>query len=321
LGHNYSGVIFSPERNMFVATYSSASTLPRTSLFIIGANGRWHQHLLISGQSPATPLSETLCIPKVFHFLIEGKSPRASEVLFGALYESPRGKAAPTVVYVYGGPQVQLVINDFKLTASSRAQMLVALGYNVVSIDGRGTPGRGRAFETAVYRNLGSLEVSDQVEGLKYLQEQGLIDMSRGIAITGWSYGGYVALLALAHHPEIFRLCIAGAPVTDWELYDTGYTERYMDLPAHNPEGYSGSSVLNAVTDLPDDEDRLLLAHGLIDENVHFHHTAALVDALVVGQKPYHLKVFPRERHGLRSLESALYFELTAASFLERYLS
>ena len=114
--------------------------------------------------------------------------------------------------------------------------------------------------------------------------------MSR-VAVCGWSYGGYLSLMALIQRQDIFKIAIAGAPVTNWSLYDTGYTERYMDLPCFNPEGYSKSSILNWVNSFPDEENRLLLIHGLMDENVHFIHTQELIQALIQAGKPYHLQV------------------------------
>ena len=114
---------------------------------------------------------------------------------------------------------------------------------------------------------MGQLEIADQVEVLHWLAENtGYIDLKR-VAVHGWSYGGYLSLMALAQRPDVFKLAIAGAPVTKWTLYDTGYTERYMDTPFNNPEGYEKGSVLSYVNCFPDEENRLLVIHGLMDEN------------------------------------------------------
>lgn len=117
-----------------------------------------------------------------------------------------------------------------------------------------------------------------------------------------------------------FQLAIAGAPVTSWNFYDTGYTERYMDLPQNNPHGYMTSSILTYVDKFPDEENRLLIIHGLIDENVHFFHTSQLIDALVKSGKPYQLQVYPNERHSLRSLDSSKHYETTLLFFLQNHL-
>jgi len=127
-----------------------------------------------------------------------------------------------------------------------------------------------------------------------------------------------MTLMAIAQRPDIFKLAIAGAPVVIWEAYDTGYTERYMDTPANNKEGYKNGSVLDYISGIPDTEGRLLLIHGLKDENVHFVHTAKLIETLVERSKPYELFVYPKERHGLRSLPNYMHAEVKILSFIEK---
>jgi dipeptidyl-peptidase-4 len=152
---------------------------------------------------------------------------------------------------------------------------------------------------------MGHYEVLDQVDGVRWLVTQGLADPNR-IGIFGWSYGGYMAAMCLARAPETFKVAVAGAPVTHWRGYDTFYTERYMGLPADNPEGYEGSSVLHHVKGM---RGKLLLVHGLIDENVLFRHTARLINALIAARKPYDLLLFPDERHSPRSLGDRVFME------------
>ncbi|KAI8847282.1 Alpha/Beta hydrolase protein [Chytridium lagenaria] len=129
------------------------------------------------------------------------------------------------------------------------------------------------------------------------------------IAITGWSYGGYLSLMALAQYPDIFKVAISGAPVTSWELYDAAYTEKYMGLPEENPEGYRLGSVLNYIDRFPETDCRLLIVHGAIDENVHFKNTESLVAELVRSSKPHRVQVYPSERHGLRAGNVIEHFE------------
>lgn len=131
--------------------------------------------------------------------------------------------------------------------------MIASEGYIVVGFDSRGSKHRGVDFERYIYKRLGQVEISDQVEALEWLaQNTGFIDMNR-VAIHGWSYGGYLSLMALAQRPDIFKCAIAGAPVTDWSLYDTGYTERYMGLPSQNKQRYQQSSVLNYIKQFPNE--------------------------------------------------------------------
>ena len=143
-----------------------------------------------------------------------------------------------------------------------------------MQVDNRGSDRRGLAFEAAILGSMGSLEVDDQVAAVQYATAEGLANPSR-VGIMGWSYGGYLSAMCLAKAPATFRCAVAGAPVTSWDGYDTHYTERYMGgTPEEHPEAYEASSVMAHVGGI---EGALLLVHGLIDENVHFRHTARLV--------------------------------------------
>lgn len=236
------------------------------------------------------------------------------------LWRSGRAGRSPTVLHVYGGPEVQTVTNSYKGIRQLRMHMLAARGFNVVSVDSRGSKHRGRAWEAAIKGKMGQVELDDQVEVLQWLaKETGCIDMER-VAIHGWSYGGYLSLLALATRPNIFKVCVAGAPVTCWRLYDTAYTERYMGIPARAPHAYTRASVLAHAPFFPDQEGRLLIIHGLADENVHFCHTAALLAELVRLGKPHRVQVYPGERHSLRAMHAAKHYEATLLHFLHENL-
>ncbi|VDN21904.1 unnamed protein product [Gongylonema pulchrum] len=195
-----------------------------------------------------------------------------------------------------------------------------SLGYAVLLIDGRGSSNRGLSFEAAIKNRLGTVEIEDQVEGLREVAKRadGLLDLRR-VAIMGWSYGGYLALLCLAKCPEVYRAAIVGGAVTCWQLYDTAYTERYLGLPS-DPV-YKDSSVLKYINQLPNEVDRLLIVHGLIDDNVHFSHTGRLIEALIQAGKPHRLQIFPSERHGIRSIEACEFHDACMLSFLSRALS
>ncbi|CAH0730359.1 unnamed protein product, partial [Brenthis ino] len=226
----------------------------------------------------------------------------------------------PTVLHVYGGPEVQTVTNSYRGIRQLRMHMLAARGFNVVAVDSRGSKHRGRAWEAAIKSKMGQVELDDQVEVLQWLaKETGCIDMDR-VAIHGWSYGGYLALLGLATRPNTFKVCVAGAPVTCWRLYDTAYTERYMGLPAAAPHAYSRASVLAHAPFFPDKEGRLLIIHGLADENVHFCHTAALLSELIRLGKPHRVQVYPGERHSLRAMHASKHYEATLLHFLHENL-
>ena len=193
---------------------------------------------------------------------------------------------------------------------------MTSQGYAIFQLDNRGSADRGRDFESPIYGHLGDIEVRDQLLGVQYLQSLDEIDSNR-IGVFGHSYGGYMTLMLLMKSPGTFKCGISVAPVTDWGLYDTHYTERYLGLPGENPGGYERSSAVGYVDDI---RGRLLLIHGMIDENVHFRHTARLVQAMVEAQKTYELLCFPKERHSPRSLKDRTYMEQRIASFLHRWL-
>ncbi|KAF9082101.1 dipeptidylpeptidase [Mortierella sp. AD031] len=245
--------------------------------------------------------------------------------LHGCLYRPANyhaGQKYPTLVSIYGGPRSQMVTNEYKLPKFLRVFLATRLGYAVVMVDGRGSNDRGVEFEGQLRYRMGQIEIRDQVEGLQFLakpENGGLVDIDR-VAISGWSYGGYLTLMALAQYPQIFKIAIAGAPVTQWELYNTAYTERYMGLVQENKEGYDKSNVLNWVDRFPESENRLLIAHGLIDENVHFKNTEMLVAELIRSNKPHQIQIYPTERHGLRDARVNEHFETLMFWLLKKNL-
>jgi dipeptidyl-peptidase-4 len=196
------------------------------------------------------------------------------------------GQKYPTIVYVYGGPH-SIVVNA-SMAGDLLHQWLADQGFIVVSIDNRGTPGRGRAWEREIHNKFGSVPLEDQVAGLQAIAKiVPEIDLNR-VGITGWSFGGYMSALAALRRPDIYKAAVAGAPVTDFLDYDTHYTERYMGLPDADPEGYKEANLMNYANKL---DSALLLLHGTADDNVYFRHTLKLVDALF--RNGQHFEVLP----------------------------
>lgn len=240
-------------------------------------------------------------------------------LMHGAVYEPgplEPGRRYPVVVSVYGGPHAQRVVDDWSLTVDLRAQYLAQQGFVVLKVDNRGSANRGLVFESAIADRMGTVEVDDQVAAVRQLAKAPHVDADR-IGIYGWSYGGYMTCMAMMRAPEVFRVGVSGAPVTDWDGYDTGYTERYMGTPQSNPEGYRDSSVLSHVAKL---RGKLLLVHGMTDENVHFRHTARLIVALTEANRDYDLLVFPEERHMPRDAKGLEYQERRVMEYFERHL-
>ncbi|GMY07514.1 isoform 2 of dipeptidyl aminopeptidase 4 [Fagus crenata] len=240
--------------------------------------------------------------------------------LYGALYKPDVTRFGPppykTMISVYGGPSVQLVCDSWINTVDMRAQYLRSQGILVWKLDNRGTARRGLKFEGSLKYKVGQIDANDQLIGAEWLIKQGLAKVGH-IGLYGWSYGGYLSAMTLARFPDVFRCAVSGAPVTSWDGYDTFYTEKYMGLPSLNLSGYANGSVMHHVHKM---KGRLLLVHGMIDENVHFRHTARLVNVLVAAGKPYELLIFPDERHMPRRHRERIYMEERICDFIERNL-
>lgn len=239
--------------------------------------------------------------------------------LHGMIYRPPATDALrkhPLIISVYGGPHVQRVANEWMATVDLRAQYLAQQGYVVFKLDNRGSFNRGLAFEGALADRMGTVEVDDQVAGVRHMARLPYVDASR-VGIYGWSYGGYMTLMGMLRAPDVFKVGVSGAPVTDWDGYDTGYTERYMGTPQSNPEGYHDSSALTHAHKL---QGKLLLVHGMTDENVHFRHTARFIVALTEANKDYDLLIFPEERHMPRDAKGMEYQERRVLEYFEKNL-
>jgi len=298
--------VVSPKLGLFVDLHSSLTAQPTAVVRRLGDGAVVHP--LFARPDPRVARLG-LRPPALVAF--DGPS---GDRLHAALFKPDDGTDGPwpTAVLVYGGPHAQLVVDSWTLTAAMRAQYLRAQGFLVAVCDNRGSARRGLAFEGVLRGRLGRAEVEDQAAFARWLVAQGWADADR-LGVYGWSYGGYMALMLLAQAPDVYCAAVAGAPVTAWDGYDTHYTERYLGLPAENAEGYGASAVFPYVESMRGD---LLLIHGLLDENVHFRHTARLVNRLIAARRPYEILLFPDERHGPRKLEDRVYLEERLTGFL-----
>jgi len=225
-------------------------------------------------------------------------------------------KKYPAIVYVYGGPHAQVVSNAWGRDTPFH-QYLQQQGFVVFSLDNRGSANRGTAFEFPIYQQMSLVEVADQKAGAQYLKQQGFIDPNR-VGIYGWSYGGYMTLMALMQEPGVWAAGVSGAPVTDWALYDTHYTERYMNTPTANSAGYRSSNVLTYVEQLADP---LLLIHGMADDNVLLNHSTALLRSLQSSGKQFETMLYPNETHGFRDPAINTHKTTLMMDFFRRHLS
>lgn len=222
----------------------------------------------------------------------------------------------PVLLYVYGGPGSQTVTDAWGGSRYLWHQALAAQGYIVVSVDNRGTGGRGRDFKNLVYRKLGEWEANDQIEAARYLGTLPYVDENR-IGIWGWSYGGYLTALTLMQGGDLFAAGVAVAPVTDWRLYDTIYTERFMLTPQENPEGYDASAPLNHVDKLTSD---FLLIHGTADDNVHFQNSVLLAEALQRAGKQFDFMMYPGQNHSIAARGAPLHLFTLMTDWLRENL-
>jgi dipeptidyl-peptidase-4 len=221
----------------------------------------------------------------------DGKTTLYGKINFPPAFDAT--KKYPVIVETYGGPTIRLVTDRF-----SAGDTTSALGFIVVVVDNRGTPGRGKAFESAAYLKLGVVDADDQAAAVQHLATtRSYIDGAR-VGITGHSYGGYMSAICAVRRGDVFAAAVAGAPPTDWRNYDTIYTERYMRTPQENAEGYDAGSCVKLASKL---ESKLLLLHGMMDDNVHPNNTFQLANALQSVNRPFAMMLFPNGTHSIGS--------------------
>jgi dipeptidyl-peptidase-4 len=300
-------VSMAPNCAVYLDSYSSLTSPPERTLH--AADGT---QLEVVRPANTKPLEEYEILPTELH---QVKGPDGT--LFHARLMKPAGfsptKKYPAVVMIYGGPHAQTVRNLWG--GLNWDQILAHQGFVIWQLDNRGSAGRGHLWESKVYRQFGKQELADQLTGLDYLTKLGFVDASR-VGMYGWSYGGYMTLYSLFHAPDKFAAGISGAPVTDWRLYDTIYTERYMGLPQQNETGYKSSSPVHAAANL---KAKLLLVHNIGDDNVLFQNGMMMMNALQLAGKPFETMLYPQKAHGVTGPARRHLLE-TTTSFLVRTL-
>lgn len=252
-----------------------------------------------------------------------GSIPGAAGDELNAFYVKPKtstdAREHPLLMYVYGGPGSQRVRKQWFGDRRLWFQMLAdEHDVVIVCVDGRGTGGRGKAFESIAYKQLGIPEAEDQIAAANWLRDQAYIDGER-VGIWGWSYGGFMTLMSMftGEGPELFDFGIAVAPVTTWRQYDTIYTERYMSTPENNPEGYDITSPITHVEQMADNQ-KLLIAHGDMDDNVHFQNSIQLVDALHKAGKQFEFMVYPGKDHSIAGAKTQYHLHKLMTNFIAR---
>ncbi|UTA56130.1 DPP IV N-terminal domain-containing protein [Lysobacter soli] len=304
---------FAANASVYVDNWSNPTTPPQLELF---RNDGTRIAALLKNDlaDPQHPYAKYAGAHRPIEFgtlkAADGATPLQYSLIKPAGFDA--NKRYPVVVMVYGGPASQTVKRAW---APDFNQYLAQHGYVVFSLDNRGTPRRGAAFGGALYGKQGTVEVADQLKGVEWLKSQPWIDGSR-IGVYGWSNGGYMTLMLLAKASNQYACGAAGAPVTDWALYDTHYTERYMGLPKANVAGYQEARVLEHIDGLTS---KLLLIHGMADDNVLFTNSTALMSALQKRGQPFELMTYPGAKHGLKGADNLHRLKLTE-DFFDRCL-
>lgn len=293
----------------YVGNYSDLDTPSRSGLYRAdGTFVRWIEENRLQPGHPFYPFAS-----------------RRGAVTFGTLEShgetlvwqmtTPPGfdptRTYPVVMQVYGGPSGGGVRRNWQ---SEKNQLLTEAGYIVFRLDNRGEGDRSAAFKQALYLKMGQPEIEDQVIAANYLRSLPYVDNNR-IAMMGWSYGGFMSLMAITEPRMGLAAAAAGAPPTEWGLYDTHYTERFMSTPEGNVEGYAASDVIPR---LPNMTGRLLLMHGMADDNVILENSTRVIDALQASSTPFELMLYPGQRHGVRGNERQLQQWRTYLDFLDR---
>jgi dipeptidyl-peptidase-4 len=309
-------VTMAPDGNSFVGVSSSPTQPSQTGLYRSdGTLITWIEENKLDDAHPYAPYLDNHTVPEYGTLTADD-----GQTLYYSVQLPPDfdpSQKYPALVETYGGPHAQTVNRNWERLSD---QFYSRQGYVVFRLDNRGMANRGRQFEDVIYRQMGIPEVRDLLVGVDWLKAQPYVDGDR-VGIQGWSYGGYMTLMTILQAPEgTFAAAVAGAPVTDWGLYDTFYTERYMDTPQDNAEGYEKSSVFYHLDQLKTELPNLMLIHGMADDNVTFDNTTRLMAELQQRGTVFELMTYPGQRHGIRGEALGTHLMKTRMNFLDRHL-
>lgn len=278
------------EKGTYILDVFSSAGIPKRTL-VRSTNGKYDNVII----EAADPLAE-YDRPEIKNITLKADdgTPLYGKLILPVNFDS--GKKYPVIVYLYNGPHVQLIKNTFPESGNLWYEYMAQKGYIVFSMDGRGSSNRGLAFEQAVFRKLGTVEMEDQLKGVAYLKSLPFADTGR-MGVHGWSFGGFMTTSLMLRHPGTFKVGVAGGPVMDWKMYEVMYTERYMDTPQDNPEGYETANLLTKVKNL---DGKLLLIHGTDDPTVVWQHSIKFLKKAVDEGVQVDYFVYPGYEHNVR---------------------
>lgn len=311
-GKGSNSASFSANYTYFINTFSNTDT-PFVFTLHNGANGTQIREIK-NNNSLKEKLTSYNLSPKEFS-TIDINGEELNMYVIKPMNFDPN-KQYPVLMYQYSGPGSQQVANRWNGSNDYWHQMLAQQGIMIVCVDGRGTGLKGRDFKKMTQKELGKYEVEDQIAAAKKLGELPYVDAAR-IGIWGWSYGGFMSSNCLFQGADTFSMAIAVAPVSSWRFYDTIYTERYMQTPQENPEGYDTNSPINHVDKMKGD---FMLVHGSADDNVHVQNTMRLVEALVQANKDFEWSIYPDKNHGIYGGNTRLHLYNKMTKFVHESL-
>ncbi|NCP63330.1 MAG: S9 family peptidase [Paraglaciecola sp.] len=310
----YHNIKFSGDASVYIDSYSTVNTPPQVSLHKAdGSQLMWLSENAVDAAHPLYPYQAQWVKPEISSF----KTDDGTELYYRLYKPKNLTKKHPVIVYLYGGPHAQDVRNRWGGNRGMLFQYWVNKGYVVFTLDNRGTNYRGKAFEDPIYKKMGSIEVQDQVAGVKFLRTLPYVDATR-IGVHGHSYGGYMTLMSMFKAGDYFQAGVAGAPVTDWGLYDTFYTERYMGNPNSDVDAYLASSVFPYAKDLQGD---LLIYHGMADDNVLFTNSTKLYKHLQDLVIPFESMDYPGKKHSIRGKNTGIHLYKTITNFFDKHFA
>lgn len=309
-------ITLSRSTTSYLDNFSSASQPTQTSFHTIsGELITWLEQNALDKSHPYAPYLKDHIAPEFGSIAAEDGQVMYYQLIKPANMKA--GKRYPVIIDVYGGPHAQRVANSWEGRNSYWHQVMAQKGYVVFKLDNRGSGNRGLKFETPLHKHLGDIELRDQLKGVEFLKTLNYVDPDR-IGIFGWSYGGYMTIMALFKAPDVFKAGVSVAPVTDWRLYDTHYTERYLSHPATNADGYDASNVFPYLDGY---KDGLLIIHGMADDNVLFLNATKVYAALQNKMKPFEQSNYPGKKHGIRGKETRIHLFNQMTDFFDRKLA
>jgi len=266
-------------------------------------------------------VSEDMVSPKMRNCIIETGTLKSADGKYDNAYSLVKpadfdpSKKYPLILYVYGGPHLQMITNSYRGGISKMDIFLAQHGYIVFTMDNRGTPNHGAEYEKAIHKQCGKAEMEDQMVGVRWMMSQPWIDSSR-IGVEGWSYGGFMTISLMVNYPDVFKVGTAGGPVIDWKWYEIMYGERYMETPATNPDGFAATSLIGRAKDL---SGKLLICQGVIDDTVVWQHSLSFVEDCIKNGVQVDYFPYPTHPHNVRG-KDRIHLMTKIFNYYEDYL-